>query len=194
LCSAPPKKVSFFDGPSDFDLLKLRRPVPRIFGEKILPAMTDPSDSLRSFQQALIDGEVQLRPGEIDPELFVHSDQPQGKTRITYVRLQRQTVTALAIFVLTEPIEGTPCFQLGVAVPEAFHGQGRAKSVVDAAIIEMKNGLARNKIPAFYVEGIVGTHNEPSQHVAAATISTTPVAVTDKLSGLPALQYLRKIA
>jgi hypothetical protein len=164
------------------------------FWREILPTMTDPSDALRSFQQAFIDGEMQLRRGEIDPELFVHVDRPQGETRFTYVRLQHRTVTALAIFVLTEPIEGIPCFQLGCAVPEAYRGQGRAKSIVDASIIEMKNGLARNKIPAFYVEAIVGTHNEASQHVAAAAISSTPVEVTDQFSGLPALQYLRKIA
>jgi hypothetical protein len=94
---------------------------------------------------------------------------------------------------LTEPIEGIPCFQLGCAVPAAYRGQGRAKNIVDAAIIEMKNGLARNKISAFYVEAIVGAHNTASQHVAAATISTTPKEVTDQFSGLPALQYLRKI-
>lgn len=159
-----------------------------------MPAMTDPFDALKSFQQALIDGEVQLQRGAIDSELFVHSDRPQGETRITYARLQRQTVTALAIAVLTERVEGIPCFQLGVAVPEAYRGQGRAKSIVEAAIIEMKNGLARNKVPEFYVEAIVGVHNKPSQRVAAATISATPVEVTDSLSGLPALQYLRKIA
>jgi hypothetical protein len=162
-------------------------------GRNILPTMTDPSDALRSFQQALVDGEIQLQRGKIDSELFVHSDRPQGEMRLTYVRLQRQTVTALAIAVLTEPIEGIPCFQLGVAVPEPYRGQGRAKSIVEAAIIEMKSGLARNNIRAFYVEAIVGTHNEASQHVAAATISTTPVAVTDEFSGLPALQYLCKI-
>jgi hypothetical protein len=160
-----------------------------------LPAMTDPSDSLTSFQQALTDGEMQLQRGEIDSELFMHSDRPQGVTRVTYVRLQHRTVTALAIFVLTEPIAGIPCFQLGVAVPEAYRSQGRAKSVVDAAIVEMRNGLARHpKFSGFYVEAIVGAHNVASQHVASATISTAPVSVTDEFSGLPAFQYLRKIA
>lgn len=158
-----------------------------------MTAMTDPYDSLVSFQQALTDGELQLQRGEIDRELFVHSDRPLGHMRLTYVRLQRQTVTALAIAVLTEPIDGIPCFQLGVAVPEAFRGQGRAKSIVEAAIAEMKNGFSRNNIREFYVEAIVGDHNKPSQQVAAATISTTPKAVTDSDSGLPAQQYLRKI-
>jgi hypothetical protein len=155
--------------------------------------MTDPFDSLISFQRALSEGEMQVQRGAIDSKLFVHVDQPEGTARFTYVYLQRGSVTALAIFVLTEPIEGIPCFQLGVAVPVAYRGQGRAKKVVDAAIIEMKNGLARNKISAFYVEAIVGAHNDPSQHVAAATISSAPKAITDEFSGLPAFQYLRRI-
>jgi hypothetical protein len=155
--------------------------------------MTDPLDGLKSFQRAFDNRELQLQRGSIDRELFVHADQPQGETRLTYARIQRKTVTALAIAVLTEPIEGIPCFQLGVAVPEAFRGQRRAKNIVEAAIIEMKNGLARSTIRAFYVEAIVGAHNEPSRRVAAATISDTPKEVTDELSGLPAFQYLRKV-
>jgi hypothetical protein len=155
--------------------------------------MTDPSDALKSFQQALVDGQIQLQRGQIDPELFVHLDRPNDQPRFTYVRLQLQTVTALVILVISDPIEGKPCFQIGYAVPEAYRSQGRANNAVCAAIIELKHGLARNKISTFYVEAIVGTDNEASKHVAAATISTTPVEVTDQVSGLPALHYVRKI-
>jgi hypothetical protein len=155
--------------------------------------MTDPSDALTSFQQALIDGEIKLQPGQLDPELFVHLDHPNGEPRFTYVRLKGRTVTALVILVLVDPINGTPCFQIGVAVPEAYRNQGRAKDAVAAAIAELKCGLARSKISTFHVEAVVGTHNEPSQRVAAATISTTPAEVTDQYSGLPALHYVRKI-
>jgi hypothetical protein len=35
--------------------------------------------------------------------------------------------------------------------------------------------------------------NGPSKRVAEETISRTPVAITDVFSGLPALQYVRKI-
>ena len=155
--------------------------------------MTDPSDALTSFQQALLDGEMQLGRGDIDPELSVHHDSPQGKMRLTYARLEGQTVTALALVVMGDPIEGLPCFELGVAVPEEYRSQGRAKKIVEAAIAELKHGLARNKISTFYVEAVVGTANEASKRVAAAIISASPVAGTDYLSGLPALQYVRKI-
>ncbi len=113
--------------------------------------------------------------------------------RLTYARLEGQTVTALALVVMGDPIEGLPCFELGVAVPEEYRSQGRAKKIVEAAIAELKHGLARNKISTFYVEAVVGTANEASKRVAAAIISASPVAGTDYLSGLPALQYVRKI-
>jgi hypothetical protein len=160
-----------------------------------MASMTDPMDALLSFQQALLRGEICLRAGELDPNLYVHADNPApGVTRISYVRLDDQTVKAFANFVLTEPIDGFPCFQVGVAVPLAYRGKGYAKSTVAAAINELKNGLSRNKTPSFYVEAIVSIDNEPSKRVAEATVSSSPTAVTDEFSGLPALQYVRKVS
>jgi len=155
--------------------------------------MTDPSHALKSFQEGFLLGEIQLQRGDIDRELFVHRDEPNGTFRFTYVRLQRQTVTAFVEFVICDPIEGALCFNIGYAVPEAYRSQGRAKNAVSAAIAELKQGLARSKITTFCVEAIVGIDNKASQHVAAETISTTPVAITDQVSGLPALHYLRRI-
>lgn len=155
--------------------------------------MTDPYDALKSFQQAYLNGQIQLKRGDIDRELFVHVDHPTGTPRFTYVKLEGQTVTALVMLVVCEPLSGVPCFQVGYAVPAAYRGEGRAKNAVAAAIAELKQGLARNKISTFYMEGIVGADNEASKRVAAATISNAPAEVTDCFSGLPALQYLRKI-
>jgi hypothetical protein len=159
-----------------------------------MASMTNPMDALVSFQQALLRGEISLRAGELDPDLYVHADNPApGVSRITYVRLDRQTVKAFANIVSTEPMDGLPCFQVGVAVPVPYRGKGYAKSTIAAAVAELKQGLSRNKIPSFYVEAVVSIDNEPSKRVAAATISSTPTAVTDEDSGLPALQYVRKI-
>jgi len=158
-----------------------------------MPGMADPHAALLSFQQALADGEIQLRPGELDPKLFLYADQPNGRARFTYVRLNNRTVTAFVNLAVADPIEGMPCFQIGYAVPEAFRGQGRAKDAVKAALAELKNGIARANITTFYVEAVVGKDNEPSKHVAAATISSKAVEITDQDSGLPALQYVRRI-
>lgn len=158
-----------------------------------MPQMTDPSDALKSFQQVLLQGTMQLQRGDIDPELFVHLDHPNGTPRFTYVRLEGHTVTTLVIFVAGDLIEGVPCFNIGYAVPKAYRKQGRAKEAISAAISEMKHGFGRAKVPAFYVEAIVGTDNKASQAVAAQAISSEPTAVTDQFSGLPALHYLRKV-
>jgi predicted GNAT family acetyltransferase len=103
--------------------------------------MTDPFDALTSFQKGFNERELPLQREESNRDLF--------EMRLTYARVQRKYVTALAIGVLTEPIEGISCFQLGVAVPEAYRGHGFAKNMVEAAIAEMRSGFARNNIPSF---------------------------------------------
>jgi RimJ/RimL family protein N-acetyltransferase len=109
------------------------------------------------------------------------------------VTLQNRTVTALVIFVISDPIDGTPYFQIGYAVPEAYRNQGRAKKAVSAASAELEHGLSRNRVATFHVEAIIGADNKASQKVAEETLSMTPVAVTDEVSGVPAFQYVRKI-
>jgi len=158
-----------------------------------MPQMTDPFAALESFQEALANGGVALERGVIDPNLFLHVDHPNGLPRFTYVRLDRRTVTALVMFVPVDPLEGSPCFQIGYAVPEKYRAQGRAKDIVVAAIAELKRGLTSNGVPGFYIEAVVGTDNEPSMRVAATTISTSPVQITDHVSGLPALQYVVRV-
>jgi hypothetical protein len=155
--------------------------------------MTDPSQAMQSFQQALRHGGIQLQPGVLDSEIYVYFDQPNGGSRFTYVRLEGTTVTAFVEFAQCEAIEGTLCFGIGYAVPEAYRNRGGAKDAIRAAVSEMQHGLGRIGLSAFYVEAIVGADNKPSQRVAEQVISDTPVAVTDQVSGLPALQYVRKI-
>jgi len=159
-----------------------------------MASMTDPTDALVSFQQALLDGEIRLQRGELDPDIFVHTDKPTPDVvRITYVRLDGRTVKAFVNVISAGRVEGLPCFQLGVAVPVQYRNKGYAKSTLSSAIAELRNGLARNKIPSFYVEGVVSVDNEPSKRASAATISPNPIPITDEVSGLPALHYIQKI-
>jgi hypothetical protein len=155
--------------------------------------MTDPSNALQSFQEELLRGTIQLRRGALDRDLYLHVDNPNGETGFTYVTLKGRTVTALVIFALAPPIQGTLCFGIGYAVPEAYRNQGRAKDAISAAILELQNGFKRHGSTVFYVEAIVGADNKSSQRVAEQVISDAPVFVTDKISGLPALQYVRRI-
>ncbi len=154
--------------------------------------MTDPSNALQSFQQLFLTGKIQLEAGRLDTKLYSYVDKMDGTTRFTLVRLEGKTVTAFVVFAQDGTIEGKPCFAIGYAVPEAYRNQGRAKEIVRAALAEMQ-GAFRRLYPEFYVVAIVGADNKFSQRVAEQAICNAPVAVTDKISGLPALQYVRKI-
>lgn len=153
--------------------------------------MTDPSDALQSFQKELL--KISLQRGTIYSDLYLHFDQPDGKVRLTYVRLDGGTVIAYVSFIQHTPIDRTPCFQVGYAVPEAYRNRGLATETVKMALAEMEKGYRKTQLANFCVEAIVGTENKPSQRVAERTISATPVAIKDEISGLPALQYIRKI-
>jgi len=157
--------------------------------------MTDPSDGMKSFQKELRRGGIAIQIAKTDPNLFVHLDAPSGprELRYTYVRLKAKTVTAMVMFVAQRPEEEKPYFAVGYAVPKKFQKQGRAKDVLVAALADMQAGLARNGIPEFYIEAIVGADNVASRKIAEQVISDEPEAVTEGLSGLPAFKYVRRI-
>lgn len=157
--------------------------------------MTDPSDGMKSFQKELRRGGIAIQVARTDPNLFVHRDEPKGppEIRFTYVRIKGTTVTAMVIFAAQPPENGKPYFAVGYAVPKKFQKQGRAKEILVAAIADMQAGLARNGMPEFYIEAIVGADNMASRKIAEQIISNEPAAITEKLSGLPAFKYVRKI-
>lgn len=117
--------------------------------------LTDPSEGLASFQQALLDGEIRLEAGRLDRAIFVHLDRPADRPRFTCARIEKNTVTALAILIPVDPIDVVPCFQLGYAVPAHCRNQVRAKDVVQAAMAELWNGLSTNGVRALWIEAIV---------------------------------------
>lgn len=158
------------------------------------PRMTDPTDTLRAFQDALRDGLLAPERCELDRDLFVHLDHPNGKPRFTYVRLEGETVTSLGVFVVVEPIEGVACLHVGYAVPPAYRGHGFASDLVLAAITEMRHGFGRAGVKKFCIEAVVGTDNAVSQRVAEKIGFGEPKEITDEVSGKPALQYVLQVA
>lgn len=154
-------------------------------------AMTDPSVAMTSFQAALEAGLLPLRRGRSDEHLYVLADDELGVLRYTFARLREERVIAFANLVATEPYEGSPCLQLGYAVPEAERGRGLATDLVRAAIKELQAIFA--DYPPFVVEAVVGMDNVASQRVAARTLTEQPTEVVDKMSGQAAFQYLRKV-
>lgn len=155
--------------------------------------MTDPFSALTSFQLALQCGGISLSPGVSDAKLYAHVDYPGDKPRITYVRLEGLTVTALAMFVKVEDHCGHPCFQLGYAVPCGYRGQGRGKEIVNAALQELKAWGIGHSNGVIFVEAVVGADNPFSQKISASCLSATPDQITDGPSGEPALHYVLRI-
>ena len=150
-------------------------------------------DALVLLQRALDDGDVRMSPCELHPDLAVIRDEPNGVMRITYAVVSNGKVQVVVLFVLTDPIDGHPCLQLGCAVLEARRGKGLATQTVSKAIQELRNGLSRNGVQRFYIEAIVSTENTPSNKLAHRLLSDSPETGTDNLSGHPILQYSRLI-
>ena len=71
-----------------------------------MSSMTDPMDSLKLLQQAINENVVSFGPCEINPEVAVHFDTPNGTARFTYAIFNEQEAQSIALFVMTEPVEG----------------------------------------------------------------------------------------
>lgn len=160
-------------------------------GSAVTP-MPDLEFALQSFQTALTSGAVELQRGSLDRDLFVHCDQPNGELRLTYVRLDGDTVTAMAVFVMAEHYEGLPCFNVGWAVPLHFRGQGRATEVFLAAANELSFGLGRNGPGTYYMEAVIDAENEASKRVAEKVLSTPLSVKKEATDDILLVQYIRK--
>lgn len=57
----------------------------------------------------------------------------------------------------------------------------------------MRNGFGRSCAKRFYVEAVVGVNNTASNKLAKRLLSDTLEAITDELSGEPALRYVKLI-
>jgi len=154
--------------------------------------LTDPFAAFRSFQAAHAAGQIDLHRGRIDRNLFVHRDAPNGAQRFTYVRFDGATATCMVEFVVCDPVNGSPCFNVGYAVDPAYRSRGLAKQLLPAAIAEMQLEFGGAGLPDFYVEAIVGLDNIASQKVAASGITQDRIEGIDGESGLPMYQYLKK--
>lgn len=154
--------------------------------------LPDPMVSLQSLQQQVRKG-MPTHPGALSPSIHVFADKPAGVQRYSYARLEQGRVKALAIFVFCDPIDGIPCFNLGYAVPEFYRNRGYASEMIEKGIAELRHGLGRHGIKAFYVEAVVSKDNVASQRVASKIISPTYTETTDAETGYPILAYGRLV-
>ena len=157
-----------------------------------MPSIVDPMDALKTFEPALRRGEIDLEPGRIDRDLMVHLDHPQGTLRITYVRFRgpSPSVSAMAIIIPAEPLEGKPVLQIGYAVPQHLRRRGLGMEIAKAAMAEFKAGMKANNVGDYYFEAVMGRKNVASQKIAEALIGGERKEVVDEHSGEEAYSYI----
>ena len=85
-------------------------------------------DALTGFNAALKAGAIKVQPTATDPKVFIHADSPEGTPRLSYVRMKGAHATAVAVVVITEPLENLPVIHIGCAVREDQRGKGAASS------------------------------------------------------------------
>lgn len=154
--------------------------------------IADPLEALVSLQREVRRG-MPTHATEQHPAVRVVLDHPNGTVRYTYARIEHGRVKSIALFVHHEPINGIPCFNLGYAVPEAYRNKGWASEIVEQGIQELRKGLGRHGVKAFYVEAVIAQQNLPSQRVATKVISDNPTEGTDSESGEPVFAYTRLV-
>ena len=155
-----------------------------------MPGMTDPSIALPIYQQQIEARAIPLQKCVHSPDLYVAVDHPGGRPRFSYMRLRGNTLLALAMFAQVEPVDGVPCFQMGIAVPVAYRRQGLGYSTLAASIREMKEGFARTILKDFFLEAIVDVTNDASNRIITRLFGVVPKSITDEFSGASALQYV----
>jgi hypothetical protein len=154
-----------------------------------MPEIVDPTDSLTSFQKALLNGLITPSSCEIHPKLKILLDDANGTPRITYALIEGNEVKGVAVFIPADPVEGKPCFGVGYAVADEHKMQGVGTKLLKESIEEMQHGF-RNSFPEFYVEAIVGVDNMASNKLALKVISDTSQPGNDSYSGKAINQYL----
>lgn len=161
-----------------------------------MPSMTDMMPALQSYQAALSADEFDPPPSRAftDDRLHLFTDIANGKMRLTYSRVDDDgIVTAFLSVLLVEPLDGMICVAVGYAVPEQFRGQGRATEILSAVVKELSHGFHQGGHKGIAIEAVISVDNAASIAVARKVLSETPKEIKDSVSGLPALQFVRKI-
>lgn len=154
--------------------------------------MTDPMNGLLSFQEALRDGTIEPRPCRWNKNLQVLEDNSEGELRITHARIIGGETHGIIIYCLAEAVESVPCFAVGYAVNEGHRNKGVGTSLLQESIEELRGELKSVGMTDFYLEAVIGVENTPSNKIATKVLSANPVRTTDKISGEPAYQYLKR--
>ncbi|OOF88798.1 hypothetical protein BKG94_04270 [Rodentibacter ratti] len=144
--------------------------------------MSDPMRALLSLQEELSNNRITLLNCK-NSELHMCFDKPEGIPRFTYVKINRGEIQSFCNFVLSDPIDKTPCFQIGYAVPQKFQNKGFGKEIAKLALIEFLTNMFRaSDSKSLYIESVISINNLASQKITDYILSTEPEQITDSFS------------
>lgn len=151
-------------------------------------------DALTGFNAALKTGAIEVRPTRTDPKIFVHADTPDGTPRLSYVRMKGSHATAIAVIVVTEPLDGLPAIHIGCAVREDQRGKGIGRHVLSVALEDFRTNMAPKGMTDYWIESLVEADNAASAAMTARVLGIEPEEVTDDETGEPSLRFLKRIS
>lgn len=154
--------------------------------------LPNPMNALRSLQKELRRG-IKLTPCKLDANYKMIYDEPNGEKRFSYTKIFADEIQALSIFVIAEPINNIPCFNIGYAVKENRRGSGLGVEAVEKGIEELQNGFRPTPVQKFYLEAIVDVTNKPSIKVAESLFPAPGKEILDHYTGKPALHFQKLV-
>jgi hypothetical protein len=147
-----------------------------------MSSMTNPMDALTSLQAEIFNG-IPLRVCNINSELQMFVDQPNGRHRFTFVKVESNIIKSFATYVFVSAKNKMPCVNIGYAVPPEYRQQGLATEIVEKSLNEVKAEFLQNGISSFYVEAVIGINNVASQKLAVKLLSDEYQEIIDDVSG-----------
>ncbi len=153
-----------------------------------MPVITNPMEALNSFQVEVKRG-LPVEQCATNRDLSVMYDEPNGKPRYSYAKIEWGKVKAFVMFVLDTPINEIPTFNIGYAVPEFYQNKGFGREIVRKSIEEFSGGLAGAGIRRIYVRAVVDLFNDSSNKIARDLLSPSPEEIIDDISGKRAFHY-----
>jgi len=128
---------------------------------------------LNNIKDAVLNNLIELEPGKIYDDIYLHVDNPNGTVRLTYLMLSptvQNEVIARCAIILNRKENNIGVWQVDWAVDDDYKGQGFGYTVAKKAMDEFIEGMAGKTDGGFYFEAVVSIYNKPSNSIALKTL------------------------
>lgn len=150
-------------------------------------------DALTGLNTALKAGAIKLHPTKTDPKVLLHADNPEGTPRLSFVRMKGAHATAIAVIVITEPLDNLPVIHVGCAVREDQRGKGLGRYVLTVALEDFQTSMAAKGLNEYWIESLVEADNAASVAMTTKVLGIEPEEVTDDETSEPSYRFLKRV-